>query len=1120
MQRSGTSETGVRPEIDPSGRFDFASSTIAAMPEMEPSFRVLLVDHRPPDAPPVLRTLQLCREAGFSTVEVCPVPELESLASSDGGCTLLWSLTPVQDTTEALRRFRSVHIEQPIVTLVETGHEAACLESLLAGADEALLTDELTPHALAQAVLRAGARAAFRMAARESWSIEPCQAAHALEARERHAQALLGLSRRLERADSHAGILAAAREAITAVIGMRRVWLYQLSADGEYLHLVLEDEGGDPLQQKGEGRRLHVAGDPMLEEIVAGTDVVVVEDARTDPRTNKEIVEALGNRTLVNVPIVLAGRTLGSLGTGSFGDEGVQQLTVEEREFLAALGSHVAAVLDRVTAAAERDRAEAALRESEARFRQLAEALPHHVWTCGPDGECDYANRQWVDYSGVSAESKLGLGWSDRLHPDDRQGVLAAWQTTVRTRNEFRCELRLRRYDGQYRWFEVRAARIRAADGTTLKWVGSNTDVDENKQSAAERERLARLIEHSRDFIATAGLDGQLNYLNAGGRQLLGLGAEASLSNLSLWNLSPEAERAALEQEVRGALEQSGQWEGELRLLQRQTGTPIDVNISIFVIRDPHTGKPWCLAAMMHDVSAAKRAEHSRKLFRMLVDHSNDALEVIDAETARFVDSNASGYNSLGYTREELLRLTVFDIDPTVNPASWPQRMEAMRRTKRGIVHGVHRRKDGSTFPVEVNVGWVELDKQYLVSVARDVSERKQLEEQVRQSQKMEAVGQLAGGIAHDFNYLLCVISGYADLCLMRLPDGDPGRKMLTDIRAAGEQAARLTRQLLAFSRQQVLAPTVLDLNTVLAEVRNMLQRLIGEDIILSTQLAPDLWPVKVDAGQINQVIVNLAVNARDAMPEGGRLTLETRNVERRMDDPTAPGGIRTQRSVLLCVSDTGSGMGPEVSSRIFEPFFTTKGVGHGTGLGLAVVHGIVQQSEGEIEVETGEGRGTRFRVYLPAVSQPVPLAIEPRDRVPGRGTETIILVEDDDLVRTFAAHALEPFGYTILKARNGDQALQTALAHPGKIHLLVTDVVMPGMNGRMVAEALQAHDPELKVLFLSGYTDDAVMRHGIHQAEVAFLQKPVSPRVLAAKVRELLDLPVTSISPPQSDGQ
>jgi CheY-like chemotaxis protein len=263
-----------------------------------------------------------------------------------------------------------------------------------------------------------------------------------------------------------------------------------------------------------------------------------------------------------------------------------------------------------------------------------------------------------------------------------------------------------------------------------------------------------------------------------------------------------------------------------------------------------------------------------------------------------------------------------------------------------------------------------------------------------------------------------------------------------------------------------------------------------------------------VDAGQINQVIVNLAVNARDAMPEGGCLTLETRNVERRVADEAAPDGYRLQKSVLLCVTDTGVGMRADVKSRVFEPFFTTKEVGRGTGLGLAVVHGIIQQSEGEIEVETAEGKGTSFRIYLPAVAPAITPPAETRDLPPGGGSETILLVEDDDLVRKFAAHALEPFGYTILKARSGDQALQMAASHPGKIHLLVTDVVMPGMNGRLVAEALRARNPALRVLFLSGYTDDAVMRHGIRQAEVAFLQKPVSPRVLAAKVRELLDQP------------
>jgi PAS domain S-box-containing protein len=929
----------------------------------------------------------------------------------------------------------------------------------------------------------------------------------ALRIREAHAQALLRLSRRLERADSHSDILVAAREAVLETIGMRRVWLYQLSSDGDYLDLILEEEGDEPLEQRGEGRHLRIAGDSMLEEIVAAAEVVVVEDARTDPRTNKEIVAALGNRTIVNVPIILAGKRLGALGTGSFGEEGVRPLSPEEREFLAALGSHVAAVLDRVTSAVERERAEAALRESEARFRQLAESLPQPVWTCNAEGACDYLSQRWTEYTGVPCEAQLGVAWVEQVHPDDRNAMIAAWRAALAAGAAFRCEFRLRRHDGEYRWFDTRAAPVRDASGRTVKWVGSNTDVEDGKQAVAEREKLARLIEHSHDFIGTADLDGRVTYLNAGGRRMIGFDLERDPSELQLTDYVPERWQELLWRTVLPTALETGLWEGEMQLSHLVTGAPVDVFRSTFLIRDPHTGEPAGYASVTRDITGQKRAEDALRLFRRLVDQSSDAFEVIDPATGAFLDVNEHGCAAMGYTREEMLTLTVFDVDPTVSRSGWPEWMAGLQQARNVTIQGSHRRKDGTSFPVEVSVGWVELDREYIVSVARDVSERRHLEEQVRQSQKMEAIGQLAAGVAHDFNNLLCVIAGYAELCQMDLPEGAPERKMLGEILTAGERASGLTRQLLAFSRQQVLAPRVLDLNGVIADTENMLRRLIGEDILLTTITAPDLHLVKVDPGQMNQVILNLAVNARDAMPQGGRLTLETRNVERATLDPEGDSG-GTERAVLLCVTDTGCGMTPEVRERIFEPFFTTKGVGMGTGLGLSVVHGIVQQSGGKIAVESGPGNGTSFRIVLPAAAERVHDPKPEPERRPASGTETILLVEDDDLVRGFAADALRPFGYRILLASGGDEALRIAAEHPGPIHLLVTDVVMPRMNGRELAQTLQARQASLKVLFVSGYTDDAVVRHGVRQAEAAFLQKPVSPNALAGKIRELLDHP------------
>ncbi|HZV06945.1 MAG TPA: response regulator [Gemmataceae bacterium] len=388
-----------------------------------------------------------------------------------------------------------------------------------------------------------------------------------------------------------------------------------------------------------------------------------------------------------------------------------------------------------------------------------------------------------------------------------------------------------------------------------------------------------------------------------------------------------------------------------------------------------------------------------------------------------------------------------------------------------------------------------------------DITEHKNLEEQYRQAQKMEAVGRLAGGICHDFNNLLTIINGYSDMLLNFLRKGDPMQEFAEQIHKAGERASALTRQLLAFSRKMVLQPEVLDLKALMADMGKMLRRLIGEDIDLKIVSDPNLWRVKADPGQMEQVILNLCVNARDAMPHGGKLIVETHNVE--LDGsysalhPDTPAG----QYVLLAVSDTGHGMDAATKARIFEPFFTTKEAGKGTGLGLAIVHGIVKQSGGQIQVYSELGVGTTFKIYLPRVQQPA----VGRKSHPGvvrlrRGTETVLLVEDDDGVRALTRTILERSGYRVLEARNGGEALLLCEQHQGPIHLLVSDVIMPQMSGGQLAERLASLLPTMKVLFMSGYTDDAILHHGSLEAEAPFLHKPFSPEALAQKVREVLD--------------
>ena len=403
----------------------------------------------------------------------------------------------------------------------------------------------------------------------------------------------------------------------------------------------------------------------------------------------------------------------------------------------------------------------------------------------------------------------------------------------------------------------------------------------------------------------------------------------------------------------------------------------------------------------------------------------------------------------------------------------------------------------------------VPLPERQILVIVRNITHRKQLEEQLRQTQKMEAIGKLAGGIAHDFNNILTAIMGYSSQLLRRVPDAAHLRHPVESIHKASDRAADLTRQLLAFSRSQVLQPKPLDLNAVVGNVVGLFQRLIGEHITVVTTLDPQLNPIKADLVQLEQVLVNLAVNARDAMSQGGTLTLETRSIE--LDMATADRlRCRPGPYARLVVRDTGCGMDSTTLTRCFEPFFTTKPAGKGTGLGLATVYGIVQQSEGAIEVDSGLGRGTAFLIYLPLAHRWERVANLPQDEpLPGTGTETILLIEDETMLRELIRDTLQESGYVVLEAAGGKEALRLVQQSAKPIHLLLTDVVMPGMSGREVAECLTKANPHMKVLYMSGYTDDAIVQHGILDEKTPFLQKPFTPITLERKVHEILSTPL-----------
>jgi len=503
---------------------------------------------------------------------------------------------------------------------------------------------------------------------------------------------------------------------------------------------------------------------------------------------------------------------------------------------------------------------------------------------------------------------------------------------------------------------------------------------------------------------------------------------------------------------------------------------------------------------------AALRASEER--FRALVENSSDALLLIDAE-GRITYLSPSSERHLGWAPEQLVGRSIFDflhaedrdlvgarlVETLGNPGT-----PISAQVRFHHADGSWRIMDG----VAVNrlndpaVGGIVIN-------ARDITERRRLEEQLRQAQKMEAVGQLAGGVAHDFNNLLTAILGYCHLILDEVPEEDPLRPDLLEIQSAGERAASLTRQLLAFSRRQMLQPQLVDINTLVQQLEKLLRRLISEDVELVTALAADLRPVMVDPASVEQILVNLAVNARDAMPSGGRLTIETANVE--LDDAAAAAdsAMTPGAYVRIAVSDTGVGMDASTRARVFEPFFTTKEQGKGSGLGLATVYGMVKQSRGYIWVDSEPGRGATFKAYLPATAQPSGNQAPANEAGDAVGSETVLLVEDEDAVRALAREVLRRHGYVVLEARHGVDALRVAERHPDEIHLLVADVVMPHMSGRELAERLATVRPAMKILFMSGYADHTLVHDDV-TPNAAFLQKPFTPEVLARRVRRILD--------------
>ena len=777
-----------------------------------------------------------------------------------------------------------------------------------------------------------------------------------------------------------------------------------------------------------------------------------------------------------------------------------------------------AAGFDRLTAAARTALALArrrqALSELETHVRGLFDTAPIGLYRATPDGTILEVNDALISMLGYpDRRTALAVRTPDLyVNLEDRE----RWRAVVEREGSVRgFEMQIRRFDGSTIWVDFNAHATRDADGRIVYYEGSIGDISERKRAEAalreSEERYRTLAEAARDSIYILDREGRLTYVNTHGAAALGA---------SLDELRGRAQATLFPPDVAARHAAS---------LARvfETGEPLEadshdvlggrarwVHTSLVPIKDD-AGHVRAVLGISRDISARKEAEEAlRQSQAFLAGVMNSVPDAIF--TVRMPDrvieyvSQAVG-EMFGYAPDELIGHNTRLIYPDENGF-----IEFGEKLRHLLAHGHTRlrteqtfqRKNGQAFPAELHGTFVHVEGQAvrLISVIRDVTERKALEEQVRESQKLEAVGRLAGGVAHDFNNVLTTVLGYANLLIEELKDDPRLRADVEEIRRAGERAAALTQQLLAFGRRQLVQPAVLDLNATITDLEDTLGRLAGDDTELRMRLAPDLGLIRIDPRQLHQLLLSLTTNAHDAMPTGGRVTIETATVLLDAAGVRDRSGLLPGEHACLTVTDTGSGMDAETQAHAFEPFFATREKSKGAGLAMATVYSIVKQAGGDIAVRSAPNQGTAFTVYLPCVSEAPEETDAGAPTAAGEATKgTVLVAEDEDAVRALARQVLVREGYTVIVASDGEQALRSAERHAGRIDLLLTDVIMPGLNGPDLAEKLLAARPGTKVLFMSGHAGDALDRFGLRREKVPFLPKPFTPEILLRCVRETI---------------
>ena len=746
-------------------------------------------------------------------------------------------------------------------------------------------------------------------------------------------------------------------------------------------------------------------------------------------------------------------------------------------------------------------------REVETQYKLLCTTMMDAFGAADLTGRVLEANQVLLDLVGYTREELLAMSlfeltpqkWHALENRIIRDQVLVRGYSDV-----FRKEYL--RKDGRIVPVELRIVLTRDSDDNPVGMWAIVRDITERFAKEERLRRFQHSVESSPDAVFWMNAEGRFPYVNAQACRSLGYSRE-ELMQLHLWDI--DADFTCEQWETHW--ERVGKAGGAHleRRHRRKDGTIFPVEISsnqVMLNRQRHH------VAYVRDITRRKKTDEELRFFKHAIDNSPEGVFLL-ARDGGFIYVNDQVCRSLGYSREEILELHLWDINPTFPPERWSTHWEEMRTVPSRLVETAHHRKDGSVFPVEVMTFRLPFgDEERILAFVRDTTERLKadaergrLEAQLLQSQKLESVGRLAGGVAHDYNNMLSVILGYSELMRAKVGPDAPFLKELDQIQQAAQRSKNITQQLLAFSRKQVFEPVILDLNDLVHRFEGHLARLIGEDIELQFMPCTGTSKIEFDPTQIEQILMNLAVNARDAMPDGGKLTIETSHIVLDEDYCREHVGFIPGRFVRLSISDNGIGMGAETVNRIFEPFFTTKDVGQGTGLGLAMVYGIVKQGGGFINVYSEPGQGTTFKIYLPRTTGEAGAPAATKAPLPSSGSETILLVEDDKMVRGMTEAVLKRLGYKVICADGPEEAIEIFKQAQAVIDLLITDVVMPKMNGRELHVRLKALRPDLKALFMSGYTTNVIVHHGVLDKGVHFISKPFSISKLTAKIRETL---------------